>query len=52
MLYGRNGNPSQKLGEGAVLGDETWDQHSRVRIKLGPMSLRSNIDFSPQRFGL
>jgi type VI secretion system protein ImpH len=39
--------PSQKLGEGAVLGDETWDQHSRVRIKLGPMSLAQYIDFLP-----
>jgi len=38
-VYGWNGIPLQELGKGTVLGDETWDQHSRVRIKLGPMSL-------------
>jgi type VI secretion system protein ImpH len=39
--------PSQELGKGAVLGDETWDQHSRVRIKLGPMSLAQYLEFLP-----
>jgi len=39
--------PSQQLGKGAVLGDETWDQHSRVRIKLGPLSLAQYLEFLP-----
>jgi type VI secretion system protein ImpH len=39
--------PSQELGKGAVLGDETWDQHSRVRIKLGPLSLAQYLEFLP-----
>ncbi len=26
---------SEKLGEGAVVGDEIWDQESRVRIRAG-----------------
>ena len=39
--------PSQQLGKGAVLGDEIWDQHSRVRIKLGPLSLEKYLEFLP-----
>jgi len=39
--------PSQELGKGAVLGDETWDQHSRVRIKLGPLSFAQYLEFLP-----
>jgi type VI secretion system protein ImpH len=39
--------PSQELGKGAVLGDETWDQQSRVRIKLGPLSLAQYHEFLP-----
>ena len=32
---------SEQLGLGAVVGDEVWDQQSRVRIKLGPLTLRA-----------
>jgi type VI secretion system protein ImpH len=38
---------SQELGKGAVLGDETWDRQSRVRIKLGPLSLAQYLEFLP-----
>ena len=38
---------SQQLGKGAVVGDEIWDQQSRVRIKLGPMPLAQYCDFLP-----
>jgi type VI secretion system protein ImpH len=38
---------SQKLGNGAVLGDETWDQQSRVRIKVGPLTLAQYQEFLP-----
>lgn len=34
---------SSQLGQGAVVGDEVWDQQSRVRIRLGPLS-RSQYD--------
>jgi type VI secretion system protein ImpH len=40
-------SPAQELGKGAVVGDQTWDQHSRVRIKLGPLSLERYQDFLP-----
>ena len=36
---------SQKLGFGAVVGDEIWDQQSRVRIKLGPLVTMSTAIF-------
>jgi type VI secretion system protein ImpH len=32
---------------GAVVGDEIWDQQSRVRIKLGPMPLSQYREFLP-----
>jgi type VI secretion system protein ImpH len=38
---------SQQLGRGAVVGDEIWDQQSRVRIKLGPLTLSQYCDFLP-----
>jgi type VI secretion system protein ImpH len=38
---------SQKLGEGAVVGDEIWNQQSRARIRLGPLSLERYLDFLP-----
>ena len=38
---------SQQLGFGAVAGDEIWDPQSRVRIVLGPLSLKQYLDFLP-----
>jgi type VI secretion system protein ImpH len=38
---------SQELGRGAVLGDETWDHQSRVRVKIGPLSLAQYREFLP-----
>jgi len=38
---------SQQLGGGAVVGDEIWDQRSRVRVKLGPLTLAQYSDFLP-----
>lgn len=38
---------SGQLGCGAVLGDEVWDPQSRVRIKLGPLTLDRYLDFLP-----
>ncbi len=41
------GSESQQLGRGAVVGDEIWDQQSRVRIRLGPLTLSQYCDFLP-----
>lgn len=39
--------PSNQLGMGAVVGDEIWDQQSRVRIRLGPLTRERYLDFLP-----
>ena len=41
-------NDSEQLGGGAVVGDEIWDQRSRVRVKLGPLTLAQYRDFLPE----
>ena len=38
---------SEKLGTGTVVGDEIWNQDSRVRIHLGPLTLSRYQDFLP-----
>jgi len=38
---------SERLGYGAVVGDEVWDQQSRVRIQLGPLTLERYMEFLP-----
>jgi type VI secretion system protein ImpH len=38
---------SEELGFGAVVGDEVWNQQSKVRVVLGPLSLERYADFLP-----
>ena len=38
---------SGELGFGAVVGDEMWNQQSRVRIVIGPLTLERYADFLP-----
>ena len=38
---------STQLGLGAVAGDQVWDQQTRARIRLGPMSAERYADFLP-----
>lgn len=38
----------ERLGIGVVVGDEVWDQQSRVRVKIGPMTLSRYLDFLPE----
>jgi len=38
---------SQQVGFGAVVGDEVWDPQARVRLILGPLTLRQYLDFLP-----
>jgi type VI secretion system protein ImpH len=45
-MSGEN-SQSESLGFGAVVGDEVWDQQSRVRIVLGPLTLERYADFLP-----
>jgi type VI secretion system protein ImpH len=46
-----NDDLSQQLGQGAVVGDEIWNQRSRVRVKLGPLTLSQYRDFLPDGSG-
>jgi type VI secretion system protein ImpH len=41
------GTTSEQLAVGAVVGDEIWDEQSRVRIRLGPLSIEQYQDFLP-----
>ena len=38
---------SGELGFGAVVGDEVWNQQSKVRVVLGPLTLERYVDFLP-----
>jgi type VI secretion system protein ImpH len=42
-----SGRDSESLGFGCVVGDEVWDQQSRVRIRLGPLELADYQGFLP-----
>jgi len=35
------------LGEGAVAGDEVWDQQARVRVRIGPLTRTQYDNFLP-----
>ena len=37
----------QMLGFGTIVGDEIWDPQSRIRIVIGPLSLKRYLDFLP-----
>lgn len=38
---------SSQLGEGAVVGDEIWDQQARIRIRIGPLERARYDEFLP-----
>jgi type VI secretion system protein ImpH len=40
---------SEQLGLGAIVGDEVWDPHARIRVLLGPLSLEEYREFLPKR---
>jgi len=48
---GEGGDYSDQVGIGAVVGHEIWDQQSRIRIQLGPLTLEQYLDFLPGREG-
>jgi type VI secretion system protein ImpH len=37
----------EQLAIGAVVGDEVWDEQSRVRVRLGPLTIEQYLDFLP-----
>jgi type VI secretion system protein ImpH len=38
---------SERLNLGALVGDEIWDQQSRARVRVGPLTLEQYLDFLP-----
>lgn len=38
---------SSQLGVGSVVGDEIWNQQSRIRVKLGPLEQEEYLNFLP-----
>ena len=38
---------SQQLGRGAVVGDEVWEHHGRIRIRIGPLDFQQYCGFLP-----
>jgi len=39
---------SRQVGVGAVVGDAVWDQQSRIRLKLGPLTAEKDLSFLPK----
>ena len=44
---GERTTPSEQLGQGAVVGNEVWNQQARARIRLGPLTMDQYLDFLP-----
>jgi type VI secretion system protein ImpH len=44
---GEDTGPSEQLGWGVVVGDEIWDQQSRVRLRFGPLTIDQYRNFLP-----
>ena len=38
---------STELGIGVIVGDEVWDQNSRLRLRIGPLTIQQYRDFLP-----
>ncbi len=38
---------AERLGLGSVVGDEVWNQQSRVRVRLGPLRMEDYVGFLP-----
>jgi len=38
---------NSQLGVGAIAGDEVWDQQSRIRLRIGPLSQEEYLSFLP-----
>lgn len=44
-------DPDVSLGTGVVVGDEVWDQQSRITIQLGPLTMKQYEEFLPGKAG-
>jgi type VI secretion system protein ImpH len=46
-IFGGPNRASQQLGLGAVVGDEVWEHHGRIRIRIGPLDFDDYRSFLP-----
>lgn len=46
-IFGNADSLSEQLGVAAVVGDEIWDQQSRIRLRLGPLTQEQYLSFLP-----
>jgi type VI secretion system protein ImpH len=44
---GEDDEPGNRLGLGAIAGDEIWDQQTRVRVRVGPLDRAEYDSFLP-----
>jgi type VI secretion system protein ImpH len=44
---GLDKSDSERLNLGALVGDEIWDQQSKIRLRVGPLTLEQYLDFLP-----
>jgi type VI secretion system protein ImpH len=42
-----NGSFCECLGMGTIVGDEIWDQHGTITLRLGPMNFATYLEFLP-----
>jgi type VI secretion system protein ImpH len=45
--FGGASRASLQLGRGAVVGDEVWEHHGRIRIRIGPVDFKDYVSFLP-----
>ena len=45
---GRKESMSTQMGFGAVVGDAVWDRQGRVRIRIGPLTMKRYNEFLPE----
>lgn len=46
-IFGGTNRTSQQLGVGTVVGDEVWEHHGRIRIRIGPLDFEDYRSFLP-----
>lgn len=45
--FGSGNKASLQLAVGAVVGDEVWEHHGRIRIRIGPVNFQDYVSFLP-----
>ena len=46
-IFAGHNRASERLGVGTVVGNEVWDHHGRIRIRIGPIGFSEYASFLP-----